>query len=76
MCADRVGAPGSSVVQFQYGEDGIDVQNASFLKQFPFLARNADRLQEQQLPAAGGKAPPQLPAAQGMLEEQAAQACR
>ena len=63
------------MVQFQYGEDGIDVQNASFLKQFPFLARNADRLQQQQLPLAGEKATP-LPEAQGTLEEQAAQACR
>ena len=67
--------PGSSVVQFQYGEDGIDVQNTSFLKQFPFLARNADRLQQQQLPASGGKAPSEA-VPQGMLEEQAAQACR
>ena len=39
-------------MQFQYGEDGIDVLNASFLKEFGFLHRNAERLQQQQLPGA------------------------
>ena len=41
-----------SVVQFQYGEDGIDVTNNSFLRDFGFLARNAERLSQQQLPGA------------------------
>ncbi len=30
-----------SVIQFQYGEDGIDTTGASFLREFGFLARNA-----------------------------------
>jgi len=32
----------SSVVQFHYGEDGLDVTKSSFLseKQFPFMASN------------------------------------
>lgn len=33
----------ASVVQFAYGEDGLDVMNVSYMKQFPFLARNAER---------------------------------
>lgn len=65
----------SSVVQFQYGEDGVDVLNASFLKQFPFLLRNAHRLLQQQLPAAGRQPPPQL-VALGGDEEKASEACR
>lgn len=33
-----------SIIQFQYGEDGIDVSYASFFKRFPFLAANAPRI--------------------------------
>lgn len=60
-------------MQFQYGEDGIDVLNASFLKEFGFLSRNADRLLQQQL--AEGGTPSQL-AALGEGEQQAAKACK
>lgn len=31
-----------SVVQFYYGEDGLDVTNTSYMHQFGFLAANAD----------------------------------
>lgn len=41
-----------SIVQFQYGEDGIDVLNSSFLKEFGFAARNSERITQQQRPAA------------------------
>jgi hypothetical protein len=30
-----------TVVQFQYGEDGLDVTQVSYLKQYAFMARNA-----------------------------------
>ncbi|KXZ53087.1 hypothetical protein GPECTOR_8g79 [Gonium pectorale] len=33
----------ASVVQFAYGEDGLDVMNVSYMRQFGFLARNAER---------------------------------
>ena len=35
-----------SVIQFQYGEDGIDTTSASFLREFGFLARNAARFSQ------------------------------
>lgn len=42
-----------SIVQFAYGEDGVDVVATPFLTQFPFLARNAARFaQRLDLPAA------------------------
>ncbi len=67
-------SPCRSVVQFHYGEDGIDVLNASFLKQFGFLSRNADRLQQQQLPGAAGAA--SKAAALSSLEKEAAKASK
>jgi len=36
-----------SVVQFFYGEDGIDVMGVSYMKQFGFLAKNAARFAQQ-----------------------------
>lgn len=36
-----------SIVQFAYGEDGIDVMNVSYLKELGFLARNAERFAQQ-----------------------------
>lgn len=36
-----------SIVQFQYGEDGIDVMNIAYLQEFGFLARNVDRFAQQ-----------------------------
>ena len=33
--------------QFFYGEDGIDVISTSYMKQFGFLARNAERFAQQ-----------------------------
>ncbi|GIL46561.1 hypothetical protein Vafri_3552 [Volvox africanus] len=33
----------SSIVQFMYGEDGLDVVNISYIRQFSFLARNVER---------------------------------
>lgn len=33
----------SSLVQLYYGEDGLDVLNTNYMRQFGFLARNADR---------------------------------
>ena len=36
-----------SIVQFAYGEDGIDVMNVSYLKEFGFLSRNAERFAQQ-----------------------------
>lgn len=43
-----------SVVQFAYGEDGLDVTKKSFMKEFGFLARNAERF-AQQVDLAGAK---------------------
>lgn len=40
------------MVQFQYGEDGIDVLNCSFLNEHGFLLRNMDRLKEQEIPGS------------------------
>ncbi len=37
----------ASVVQLAYGEDGLDVMNVSYIRQFEFLARNAERLAQQ-----------------------------
>ncbi|GFR43873.1 hypothetical protein Agub_g5002 [Astrephomene gubernaculifera] len=37
----------ASIVQFAYGEDGLDVMNVSYMKQFGFLARNAERFSQQ-----------------------------
>lgn len=36
----------NSVVQFLYGEDGMDISKSQFLKtkQFPFLAENANTI--------------------------------
>lgn len=36
-----------SVVQFAYGEDGLDVTKKSFMREFGFLARNAQRFAQQ-----------------------------
>ena len=36
-----------SIVQFAYGEDGIDVMNVSYLREFGFLSRNAERFAQQ-----------------------------
>jgi len=44
---------GRSVVQFAYGEDGVDVLATPFLTRFGFLAANAGRFaQRLDLPAA------------------------
>lgn len=32
-----------SIIQFQYGDDGLDITRASFVRQFNFLARNMPR---------------------------------
>lgn len=37
----------SSIVQFAYGEDGLDVLQVGYLKQYAFLARNAERFAQQ-----------------------------
>ena len=58
------------MVQFQYGEDSIDVLNSSFLGQLNFLANNADRLWQQQLPSANQQA--SKVAALGPMEKEAA----
>ena len=60
-----------SVVQFQYGEDGIDVLNASFLKEFGFHSRNVDRLQQQQLPGTA-QAASKAAALNSSMEKEAA----
>ena len=41
-----------SVIQFRYGEDGLDVGRATFLnpKQFPFLLKNAQALRDSCVP--------------------------
>lgn len=36
-----------SVVQLLYGEDGLDVLNVSYMQQYEFLARNAQRFAQQ-----------------------------
>ena len=36
-----------SVVQFAYGEDGLDLTKKSFMREFGFLARNAQRFAQQ-----------------------------
>ena len=36
-----------SVVQFQYGEDGIDVMQVGFLRKFDFLSQNVARFAQQ-----------------------------
>ncbi|KAG2439375.1 hypothetical protein HXX76_004732 [Chlamydomonas incerta] len=36
----------ASIVQFAYGEDGLDVMNVSYMRQFGFLAHNADRFSQ------------------------------
>ena len=41
-----------SVVQFQYGEDGIDVLNSSFLNEWNFLSNNISRLRQQEIPGS------------------------
>lgn len=61
-------------MQFHYGEDGIDVLNGSFLNQFGFLSRNAERLQQQQLPGAAEAA--SKAAALSSIEKDAAKASR
>jgi DNA-directed RNA polymerase I subunit RPA1 len=33
----------ASIVQFAYGEDGLDVTAVSYMRQYGFLARNAPR---------------------------------
>ncbi|GLC72049.1 hypothetical protein PLESTF_001198600 [Pleodorina starrii] len=37
----------ASIVQFAYGEDGLDVMTVSHMRQFGFLARNAERFAQQ-----------------------------
>ncbi|EFJ45495.1 hypothetical protein VOLCADRAFT_105949 [Volvox carteri f. nagariensis] len=37
----------ASIVQLAYGEDGLDVMNVSYMLQFGFLARNAERFVQQ-----------------------------
>ena len=34
-------------MQFAYGEDGVDVMNVSYLREFGFLSRNAERFSHQ-----------------------------
>lgn len=63
-----------SIVQFHYGEDGIDVLASSFLKQFDFLSRNAERLQQQQLPGVAEAA--SKAASLTSLEKEAAKASK
>ena len=36
-----------SIVQFAYGEDGVDVMNVSYLREFGFLSQNAQRFSQQ-----------------------------
>ena len=55
----RDGADGA-VVQFAYGEDGLDVLSTSYLRQFPFLQDNISRLIE-------ARPPPCPPHQQDML---------
>ena len=43
-------------MQFAYGEDGIDVTARSFMREFGFLARNADRFTQQVDPAGAERA--------------------
>ena len=74
---------GNDVVQFRYGDDGLDATKRSYLQEFDFLARNslrvAARLQFAPGPpgpgsgggaaASGGGAPPPLPdAVEAQLE--------
>ena len=33
-------AVSSAIIQFQYGDDGMDITRASFVRQFKFLAHN------------------------------------
>lgn len=35
-----------SVVQLYYGEDGVDVLNTNYMRQFAFLAKNAERFSQ------------------------------
>lgn len=60
-------------MQFHYGEDGIDVLNASFLREFGFHSRNVERLQQQQLP---GNAEATNAAALSSMEKDAAKASK
>ena len=39
--------PCRSIVQFAYGEDGVDVMNVSYLREFRFLSQNAQRFSQQ-----------------------------
>ena len=34
-------------MQFAYGEDGVDVMNVSYLREFGFLSQNAQRFSQQ-----------------------------
>lgn len=43
-----------SVVQFAYGEDGLDVTNVSYMRQFKFLAANAARFEQVGAGRGGG----------------------
>ena len=43
-------------MQFAYGEDGMDVTARSFMREFGFLARNAERFAQQVDPAAAERA--------------------
>ncbi|CAL8467924.1 g7462 [Coccomyxa elongata] len=45
-----------SIVQFAYGEDGMDVTARSFMREFGILARNAERFAQQVDPAAAERA--------------------
>ena len=42
-CLTQSACPCRSIVQFQYGDDGLDIPQSSFVKEFGFLARNAAR---------------------------------
>ena len=35
-----------SIVQFQYGEDGLGIQSTAYLHEFGFLARNVHRVSQ------------------------------
>ncbi|KAK9909518.1 hypothetical protein WJX75_003467 [Coccomyxa subellipsoidea] len=45
-----------SIVQFAYGEDGVDVTARSFMREFGFLSRNAERFAQQVDPAGAERA--------------------
>lgn len=70
----KTAAARSSVVQFHYGEDGIDVMNNSFLREFGFYARNVERLAQQQPEGAAEHA--SVVAGLTAMEKEANKMCR